>query len=342
MAAKEATDAALVRHRVSVDLADHIAGPERAVARVERAARDHGCDLHAGPGVALVVIDTEGGQPLGRRYRGTEIGAGVGRRELARHLAQQLGEVARVGQRGQEAPIAEARRRPVDSLEGGVVELPLREVPELLEGRSPRFGFVACGVGRDLDESRRAALEVDLHQPVRLGLLAAAARQEVEVLAVVAQAQRTVPLIGQAGEQDAAPLLTHVADRAGHDEPFPLGILGLLDRQDADAIGQQRSEDDLGGRLGQGERTIVHSLQFDQHGGPLRRWTLRRFSRRSGVARVGPLLTRGRVTGRRQIARDRDHQAALEGLPGGAGRERPLEIGGPATMKGGMQRVPCR
>ncbi len=65
----------------------------------------------------------------------------------------------------------------------------------------------------------------------------------------------------------------------------------------------------------------------------------REIARRSGVARVGPLLRAERVAGRRQIACYRDHQAALEGLPGGAGRERPFEIGRPAAMERGMQRI---
>ena len=86
--------------------------------------------------------------------------------ELARHFGQQLGEVARIDDRGQEALVFAARGVPIDAVEVGIEELLLGQRPELLERGGPHLGLVMRHVEVELDQPVRALGEVDLGDAV--------------------------------------------------------------------------------------------------------------------------------------------------------------------------------
>ncbi len=147
-----APNASVLRNGFAVDLGDDVPRAERAVAPVEGAARDHGRHLHAGAGIALVVIEAERGRAFRRRHDCVEERPAVRRAEFALHLVQEFREVAAAAHRGQEAGEPRPGRGPVDAREAGIVELLRRQRPHLLEGRPARLGLVARRVERDADQ----------------------------------------------------------------------------------------------------------------------------------------------------------------------------------------------
>ena len=331
-AAQEAAQAAVVGHGLAVDRRDHVAGGEPGVAGVERAGGQDRGDAHAGAGKGLVVVEAEGGGLLARRHARGDEGPGMRGIEFARHLGQELGEVAGVGQRRQEAGVAGPHRIPVDPVHAGIEELRPRQAPILIEARREARRRVVARIGLDPDVVRGALGEVDLGE--------AGPGEDHENLLVAAQPHRRESLVGQVREDRAPGTPAQVADGAGQGVTLALRPLGALDDEQARPVAQHRGENHVDMALRQPVLPVLEAVRVEglgwggrPRGGPLRRPPGLGASGLSGVGLRSP----GRVDRAGCLGLDRHAQARLVGVPGPARGEDRVDVGRLGGAGGGVE-----